>query len=104
MHNELRGNDIVGRWDDHTFSIMLPNTPGEAAHRTLGRLHSKLSVPMVYSPDGETILLEPKIGIGERLSGESANLIIERAVSALDEAAHDDEGVILYKASALVGF
>jgi len=83
---------------------MLPNTPGAAARQTLGRLHNKLSAPMVYSPDGETVLLEPKIGIGERLSGDPTNLIIDRAVSALDEASHDDEGVVLYKASALVGF
>lgn len=104
MRKELRGNDIIGRWDNHTFSIMLPNTPGSAAKSTLERLHSALSVPMQYSPDGETVLLEPKVGIGERLSGDPANLIIERAEAALDEAEHDEHGIILYKARALVGF
>ena len=27
MQNELRGNDMVGRWDDGTFSVLLPGTP-----------------------------------------------------------------------------
>ncbi len=104
MRNELRGNDAIGRWDESTFSIMLPNTPGKAALSTLGRVQSALSSPMRFSPDGETVRLEPKVGIGERLAGDGANLVIERAESALDEAEHDENGLILYKTRALIGF
>ncbi len=104
MRKELRGNDIIGRWDDNTFSIMLPNTPGEAASKTLGRLQSALSTPLRFSPDGETVKLSPKVGIGQRLKGDASNLVIERAESALDDAEHDEKGLVLFKARALVGF
>lgn len=104
MRKELRGNDIIGRWDESTFSIMLPNTPGNAAVSTLGRLQSALATPMRFSPDGETVKLSPKVGIGERFTGDGANLVIERAESALDEAEHDENGLVLYKTRALVGF
>ncbi len=104
MRNELRGNDAIGRWDENTFSIMLPNTPGKAALSTLGRVQSALTSPMRFSPDGETVRLEPKVGIGERLAGDGANLVIERAESALDEAEHDENGLVLYKTRALIGF
>jgi len=104
MRSELRGNDAIGRWDESTFSIMLPNTPGKAAVATMGRVQSSLSNPMRFSPDGETVRLEPKVGIGERLAGDGSNLVIERAESALDEAEHDENGLVLYKTRALIGF
>lgn len=104
MRSELRGNDVIGRWDESTFSIMLPNTPGNAAERTLGRLQTALSNPMRFSPDGETVELEPKVGIGERMAGDGAGLVIERAETALAEAEHDEEGLILHKTRALIGF
>ena len=104
MRKELRGNDIIGRWDDVTFSIMLPDTPGKAAYSTLGRLQMALSRPMRFSHDGETVLLNPKVGIGERLQGDAAPIIIDRAESALDEAEHDEGGLILHKTRALIGF
>lgn len=104
MRSELRGNDNIGRWDESTFSIMLPNTPGKAALSTLGRVQSSLANPMRFSPDGETVRLEPKVGIGERLAGDGSNLVIERAESALDEAEHDENGLVLYKTRALIGF
>ncbi|MBT3390739.1 MAG: diguanylate cyclase [Chloroflexi bacterium] len=104
MRKELRGNDIIGRWDDVTFSIMLPDTPGKAAYSTLGRVQMALSTPMRFSHDGEVILLSPKVGIGERLQGDGATVLVERAEGALDEAEHDESGLILFKTRALIGF
>lgn len=95
MRSELRGNDTIGRWDESTFSIMLPNTPGKAALSTLGRVQSALAAPMRFSPDGETVRLEPKVGIGERLAGDGASVVIERAESAMNEAEHDENGLVL---------
>lgn len=104
MRQELRGNDIVGRWDENTISILLPDTPGKAAHRTLGRVQEALREPMRISPDGERIELDPYIGIGERLKGDGAGLVIERAEAALEEAQHDETGLVLHKTRPLVGF
>ncbi len=104
MRRELRGNDIIGRWDDLTFSILLPETPGKAAERTMRRVQRALSRPMSFSPDGEKATLQPKVGIGERLPGETAVVLIERAETALDEAEHQEDGLVLFKTRALIGF
>ncbi len=104
IRSELRGNDIIGRWDDVTFSVLLSDTPGKAAVSTMGRVQTALSKPMRFSPDGEAIHLSPKIGIGERLQGDPATIVIERAEEALEEATHDETGLVLHKTRALIGF
>ncbi|RME08262.1 MAG: diguanylate cyclase [Anaerolineae bacterium] len=104
MRQELRGNDLIGRWDDLTFSILLPETSGKAAERTLRRVQQALAQPMSFSPDGEQAILEPKVGIGERYHNEPASILIERAESALEEAEHQEDGLVLFKTRALVGF
>jgi len=104
IRNELRGNDTIGRWDEVSFSVLLPDTPGKAAVRTMERVQVALSEPMSFSPDGESIQLSPKIGIGERLQGDQAPVVIERAETALDEAAHNESGLMLSKTRALIGF
>ncbi|MBC8508966.1 MAG: diguanylate cyclase [Chloroflexi bacterium] len=104
IRSELRGNDIIGKWDDVTFSVLLSDTPGKAAVSTMGRVQASLSKPMRFSPDGESIQLRPKIGIGERLQGDQASLVIGRAEEALEEATHDETGLVLHKTRALIGF
>ncbi len=104
MRQELRGNDIIGRWDNNAFSVLLPDTPGPAAVATLGRVQIALSKPLRYSPDGETMMLTPKIGISERVAGEPARVLIERTETALAESDREESGLVLYRTRALVGF
>jgi len=104
IRREVRGNDIIGRWDDDMFSVLLPETPGTAAVSTLGRVQMSLSKPIRYSPDGETMTLSPKVGICERMSGDTTKIMIERSTTALSQAAVDESGLVLFKTRALVGF
>lgn len=94
---QLRGNDIVGRWDDNTFSVILFDTPGQAAVSTMGRVQLALSEPMRFGVDGERLNLRPKIGIVERQPGDPADLILQRAETALDQSFHDESGLVLFK-------
>ena len=43
LRKELRGNDIIGRWNEISFIVMLPNTPGMAANRIFERIYQVLS-------------------------------------------------------------
>ncbi len=104
MRKELRGNDIIGRWENGTFAILLPETSGGAAVATLGRVQLALSKPIRYSPDGETMHLEPKVGISERFKGDPVPLLIERVESALSEADLNEAGLMLYKTRAFTGY
>jgi diguanylate cyclase (GGDEF)-like protein len=104
MKEQLRGNDLVGRWDRNTFSVLMYGTQGEQATATMRRVQSALAKPMSYTSDGETVVLEPKVGIGEHMKGDQAHRVRERANSALDEAMHDETGLVIFKTRALVGF
>ena len=42
LKKELRGNDIIGRWNDISFCVMLPATPSVAAKRTYDRIYQSL--------------------------------------------------------------
>ncbi|MEW6716752.1 MAG: diguanylate cyclase [Chloroflexota bacterium] len=104
MREELRGNDLVGRWDNTIFAVLLFDTPGKAAVSTLGRVQAALSKPVRFSPDGEALNVRPKVGLVERQPGDPSGLIIDRAGEALDQAIGDETGLVLFKIRPLVGF
>lgn len=99
MRNELRGNDMVGRWNGTSFAVLLPETPGQAAVSTLGRIQVALSRPITFG-EGETLHLRPSIGAAERQLGESSAVLMDYAQRALDQALHGDTKMVLYKTKA----
>ena len=103
MKNELKGNDLVGRWTENTIAILLPNTPGTGAVNVLGRMQLSLSKPIQFSVDGETLHLYPKIGIVERQPGASTSSIIEQADRALTQATHGKSGLVLFRNREIAG-
>lgn len=86
LKNQLRGNDLVGRWDDSDFVILLSNTPGKAALNTLGRVSTALSVPVRTDVSDEKVDLRPVIGVTEYCTGDTKESLIDRARGALDMA------------------
>jgi diguanylate cyclase (GGDEF)-like protein len=85
LRKELRGNDLVGRWDNVRFAVFLPTTPTTAAQRTLQRIQQALARPVVLDPSGDEVRLEPRIGVGARLMDEALGVVIEQAEAALSE-------------------
>lgn len=60
LKEQLKGNDFVGRWDDSTFSVVLPRTPKKVSKTIENRLSDVFSNPFVYGvEESEQILLEP---------------------------------------------
>jgi diguanylate cyclase (GGDEF)-like protein len=94
--NELRGNDMVGRWDGATFSVLLPGTPAKAAVITLGRVQAMLSSPMILA-DSDMIQLNPTIGLAERLSNEPFNVLRDNAEQALKQAVVGNLNLVFYQ-------
>jgi diguanylate cyclase (GGDEF)-like protein len=88
LKNELRGNDLVGRWDQAQFAVLLPGTAGPAAARVLERIQGILCEPVPLE-GGESVSLEPRIGVGVRQADESAPRVVERAQQALGQACRD---------------
>lgn len=95
LNNELRGNDMVGRWDGATFSVLLPGTSAKAAVITLGRVQTMLS-GFINVGDTEVIQLNPKIGLAERLGSEPSNVLRNNAEQALKQAIVGNLNLIFY--------
>lgn len=98
LKNQLRGNDLVGRWGDVDFSVLLSDTSGQAAWNTMSRVQAALSVPIIVDVSGEDLYLMPRIGIAEYRVGESVESFIENTNWAL-EIAKKDGGIYLLKAT-----
>ena len=95
---QLRGNDIVGRWSNLEFAILLPSTDGASAEGRMMRVRDVLDQPFSLDTDDETaVLLDLRIGLADRQGGESLALVIEQAEKALDVAMQSDGKVYLYK-------
>lgn len=95
---QLRGNDIVGRWSNLEFAILLPSTDGASAEGRMMRIREVLDQPFSLDSDDETaVLLDLRVGLADRQGGESLALVIEQAEKALDVAMQSDGKVYLYK-------
>ncbi len=86
LRNELRGNDIVGRWSNISFAVMLPSTPEIAAERTLARIRQALSEPIYISQTRESFQLNPFVAVKVGLPQEPTSELINRAENALLQA------------------
>lgn len=86
LRNELRGNDIVGRWADTEFAVMLPSTPTAAAERTLNRIRTALSEPLYVAHTKEAVQLLPYTAVTVSKPQEAVSSLVERAEQQLVEA------------------
>jgi diguanylate cyclase (GGDEF)-like protein len=94
LQRELRGNDIIGRWTDTSFIVMLPATGGSAARRIFERIFMALSQPVSMEQYDITVNLDPKVG-GAVYSNEiTFEEFLEQAGSALEQSRRDNTGFI----------
>ncbi|HLO28559.1 MAG TPA: diguanylate cyclase [Anaerolineales bacterium] len=95
---QLRGNDIVGRWSNLEFAILLPSTDGTSAEGRMMRVREVLDRPFSLDAGSETdICLDLRVGLADRQGGESLASLTEQAEKALDVAMQSDGKVYLYK-------
>jgi diguanylate cyclase (GGDEF)-like protein len=86
LRKELRGNDVIGRWTDTSFAVLLPTTPGVAAARTFERIFNALEQPLEISQYGDMVSLNPAVGGAIYSNQISAPELLEQAVNALEIA------------------
>jgi len=101
LKNQLRGNDLVGRWSDLDFIVLLSDTPGNAAMNTMERVRMAMSYPVTLDVSGEDLLLDPQIGIAEYRVGDTAQTMIKNIQWALD-VARKNNGMYLLKATQAI--
>jgi diguanylate cyclase (GGDEF)-like protein len=86
LRKELRGNDVIGRWTETSFVVMLPTTPGSAAARTFERIYNALEQPLDLAHYGIEVPLDAAVGGVVYTSDVSSKELFEQAVSALENA------------------
>ncbi len=98
LKDELRGNDIVGRWSKTQFAILLPSTDGSSAIRRMASIQESLKEPMLLEPDSDHFIsLDPRVGLADRQGGESFNVFITQAEQALEISMQSDMKINQYK-------
>ncbi len=96
LRNELRGNDLIGRWDTTSFVVLLPDTPESAASRTLERILTTLSQPIETGLENETLKLTPYSGAATRRPGMTYTQLSEEAEAALASSYRNGEKKVLF--------
>lgn len=95
LRRQLRGNDVIGRWGQTSYALMLPGTPGAAATRTMERIRMALVTPVKIGTTGEELLLAPCVGLTDRSDeNEPSSQIIERAEKALQRARQSEQKTV----------
>lgn len=98
LRNELRGKDTIGRWSETSYAVLLPGTPGLTATRTLERIQEMLAEPMELASGGETLSLNPYVGVVACQSDKTARMLLERAEQAAERARDTDEQTVFVSA------
>jgi diguanylate cyclase (GGDEF)-like protein len=91
LHRELRGNDLIGRWNDFSFIILLPKTQALAAQRIFERIVEALSEPIKLEMLDFVVNLDAQIGGAEYSNNITAKELYEKAEGALETAQKDKE-------------
>jgi diguanylate cyclase (GGDEF)-like protein len=86
LRKELRGNDVIGRWNEMSFIIMLPNTAGMAAKGIFDRIFQALSRNVELDELNMAIELDVHIGGAEYSNDISVQELLEKANTALEQA------------------
>lgn len=85
LHADLRGVDMIGRWSDVSFAIVLPATSNVGALSTIDRIRASFSRSLDIGTN-EQLSFTPQFGIATHESGENADTVIERANTNLEQS------------------
>jgi len=90
LRKELRGNDVIGRWSETSFIVMLPATVGSAANRTFDRIYQSLVQSIPLEEYGVTVNADPRVGGSVYSNDITSTELVEQAESALEQARKDN--------------
>ncbi len=96
LHDLLRGNDLVGRWNNLSFGVLLPSTPEFPAKKTFERLLQALEAP-ILTESGDSIALSPVAGVVTSQEQDTSDLMVSRAEEALKDARSGADKLVVSK-------
>lgn len=101
MRDELPGRDLIGRWDEHSFAVLMRQVPDlEQAGFRLHRLQQALSDPIEVYTGGEVINLSPRLAAVVGQQNDTVTSLIERLSTATVQASKNGYEPTLYREDA----
>ncbi len=82
LKEQTRWADILGRWDEHEFLLILPETDGDSVTALIAKINHGMEA-LASAGSSDTPVMELKFGIASWQRGDDAGLLMERARSAL---------------------
>lgn len=96
VRDELRGRDLIGRWDDISFAVVLRSIYRlEEARQKLEHLQQMLSAPMEVYPGGERINLSPRIAATLNQADDTVPSLIQRLEATMTQASQNGREPVL---------
>jgi len=103
LKSELRGRDMVGRWEVSQLSVLLASSSSSAVETTFKRIQSYLSEPIQLNDTGDIIIRpDPCIGVVSHNPFESSDDVIERGKSAMEQASSYESPAVIYLSTPFV--
>jgi diguanylate cyclase (GGDEF)-like protein len=96
LRSELRGKDLVARWNDNSFAILMPNTTSADASRLLERVQYELAQPVSIFDNDEMVQVQPRIGATQYRGSEISPQAMVQAEKALERAAANSYRPVFY--------
>ncbi len=85
LKDQMRWADIIGRYEDASFLLILPETPEEASRQLADKI-STLLTDIKLTEGGESWRLEPYCGVTSWEKGDDSILLLKRAEEAVAAA------------------
>jgi len=82
LRDQTRWPDIIGRWDERDFLLILPETPAEATTAFKGKILRQLDAFPPISGD-RGVACSAEFGIAAWRRGDDAQELVERAMDTL---------------------
>lgn len=84
--SRLRAMDVLGRYGEEAFLLIMPNTPLEGALIKAGRMQEQIAQLAIKGKDASPIKVSASIGVTAFCQDDTVDLTLARAESALQAA------------------
>lgn len=85
LKDQMRWADLIGRFDNDEFLLVLPETDAEAANHLLEKLRQRLTALDPTAADGRTITLVAQFGVAGWQQGDDRAKLLRRAREQLEQ-------------------
>ncbi len=86
LRDQMRWADLIGRYADDEFLLILPETTGDAAASLVEKLSQRLATLTLKTPTGKAVDIDFRFGSAQWKKGDDAGLLLQSAADAMPPA------------------